>query len=101
MKITSGKNLSGFGKHQRVIGRAAGFSFHYLPRVTERAADCAMNLWHATHGICILHARIVFQMRLAYLTVAQKLSQVRGHFDLSGVWPRGVYAFIEGDRRPA
>ena len=60
-----------------------------------------MHLRHAAQTVSILHARIVLQMRLANLTVAQKLAQMRGNFHLASVRPRSMNTLIECGRRPA
>ena len=40
-------------------------------------------------------------MRLADLALAQQLAQMRGNFDLSGMWTRRVNPLIKSDRRIA
>ena len=64
----------------------------------ERVAHRPVHLRHAAQRIGVLHARIVFHMRLSNLTVAQQLTEVRRHFVLAAMRPRGMNPLVEGGR---
>ena len=63
--------------------------------VRECVARRAVNLRHAAQGVRVLHARVVLDVRVAYLAVPQKLAQVSGRLDLPTVRARVVYALVE------
>jgi hypothetical protein len=54
-------------------------------------------LRHAAQTIRVLHARIVVEVRLANLAVAQQFAKMRGDGDLARMRPRVVNAFVERD----
>ena len=101
VEISTGQNFFAVWEDQRIIGDAAGFSFDNFGGVPEHAAHRSVHLGHATKRIGILHAGIVFQVRLADLALAQQLAQMRGNFDLSGMWTRRVNPLVKSDRRIA
>ena len=49
-------------EHEWIVGAAASFYLHYFAHVPQRAANCAMDLRHATQTVSILHARIIFNV---------------------------------------
>src|SRR2546423_7007743 len=99
MEITSGENVAAVGKHQWIVGRRTGFDFKDLFAMIERASHRPMNLRHATQTVGVLDARIVRQMRLPDLAVAQKIEEMLGDRLLTGMWPRLVDARVESGRR--
>src|ERR1044072_5045350 len=61
----------------------------------QSGADRAMNLRHATQTVSILHAWIVFEMRLSNLAISQQLSQMRRDFDLSRMRSSRMNTLVE------
>src|SRR5688572_25060893 len=56
-----------------------------------------MHLRHTTQTVSVLNSWIIFEMRLADLTVAQQFSQVRSDFHLAQMRTRSVNALVESD----
>ena len=99
MKIAAGKNFARFGKHQRIVGGAAGFNFDNVARVRQRVTNRAVDLRHAAQAYASCTRGSFSRCDCANLTVAQQLAQVRRYFDLPAMRTRRVNAFIESDRR--
>src|SRR5438132_12074018 len=98
MKVAAGEHLARVREHQRIVSRAAAFNLDNFSCVGERVANCSVHLGHATKRVRILHARIVFEVRLTNLALLQQCAQVSCDFDLSAMGPRRMYSFIESDR---
>src|SRR5205085_11063925 len=78
VEVAARYDLARVGEDERVVRGRSGLHFDGGARVRQRVAACPVNLRHAAQRVRVLHARVAFEVRGAYLAVAQKLSQVRG-----------------------
>ena len=99
VEVPAGDDLARVCEDERVVRGRPRLHLDGGARGHERVARRAVNLRHAAQRVGVLHARVAFEVRGAYLAVAQKLAQVRGHFHLSAVRARAVYALVEGGGR--
>src|SRR2546423_6811100 len=67
--------------------------------MVQRCAHRAMHLRYAPQAVRILHARIVIEMRLTNLAIAEQISQVSSNGQLPRMRTRCMNAFVEGDGR--
>src|SRR2546423_1967793 len=90
MEISAGNHVTHFCKHKWIIGRRGGFDPQYLFTMTEYAAYRAVHLRHASQTVRILHARIVFEMRLTDLAALQERQKMFSRRFLARVGPRSL-----------
>src|SRR5580698_4551529 len=62
----------------------------------QRAARGSVDLRHAAQTVCILHARVVMAMRLAYLAICQQTAKVSCRADLAAMRTGRVNTLVEG-----
>ena len=63
----------------------------------QRAAHRPVHLGHATQAVCVLHARVVSEMRLTNLAVLHEQQKVLGRGFLARVRTRVLQTGIECD----
>src|SRR5207302_10204932 len=69
MKISTGDDVAAVGKHEWIIGRRGGLDRQNLFAMSDNIALRAVHLWHATHTVGVLDARIIFAMRFSNLAL--------------------------------
>src|SRR6266511_1463980 len=72
VEVAARENLPSVGKDERVICGGATLYFHYFASLRKRITHGPMHLWHTAQTISILDSGIIFEVRVAYLTVAQQ-----------------------------
>ena len=85
------------GEYERIICRGAGFDFEDAFNVCQRAAHSAVDLRNAAQAVGILHAGVVFEVRLANLRLGKERAHVGRAGRLAGVRTRELDALVEGN----
>src|SRR5579862_693249 len=83
---------------KRIVYRGVDFDLKNFATVSERVANCAVDLRHAAQRIGVLHA-VAVEMRFAQPAAAEHLAQIRSCFELAGMRARLMNAFIESHVR--
>ncbi len=94
VEVAAGQHV--LAEDQRVVGDAVDGRAEHVTRVAQRMFDRAEHLWHAAHGVRILHALAVFVAATDLAVgIEQRADAPRG-VDLSRQAARLLDAVVEG-----